>query len=83
MHEIGLTPNEFRVACYACRVVRVAGSTPAFVRALLTDALAPLRPDLAEKVARLRPRQMKVLRDRIGERQEAGCVRRRHLELFA
>jgi hypothetical protein len=72
MEEIGLTPNEFGFACDACRAVRVAGSPPAFVQALLKHALATLRPDLSEKVGRLRPVQMQALRDLIGERQEAG-----------
>jgi hypothetical protein len=72
MAEIGLTPDEFKVACDACRAVRVGGSPPAYVRALLAHALASRRPRLAQKVAHLPPGQMQALRDLIGERQEAG-----------
>jgi hypothetical protein len=72
MEETGLTPEEFRLACDACRAVRVAGSPPAYVRALLAHVLAPLRPDLAEKVAWLPPGQMQALRDEIGGWQESG-----------
>jgi hypothetical protein len=72
VEEIGLTPDEFGFACDACRAVRVAGSTAAYVRALLVHILTPLRPALAAKVARLPPGQMEALRDLIGELQEAG-----------
>jgi hypothetical protein len=72
MGDIGLTPGEFQLACDACRAVRVAGSPPAYVQALLVYALAGVHPGLAAKVARLAPGQAEALRDRIGERQEAG-----------
>jgi CheY-like chemotaxis protein len=67
-----LTQEEFRLACDACRAVRVAGSPAVYVRALLVHLLTPLHPGLAAKVARLPPGQMEVLRDLIGELQEAG-----------
>jgi hypothetical protein len=73
--EDDLSPAEFQVACNACRAIRVAGSPPAYVQALLAHVLATLEPGLADKVARLRPAQMEALRDRIGRRQESGFAR--------
>jgi hypothetical protein len=72
VEAIGLTVAELQVACNACRAVRVAGSPPAYVQALLAHVLATLEPGLADKVVRLRPAQMEALWDRIGRRQESG-----------
>ena len=68
----GLTAAELRLAWSACRAVRVAGCPPAYVQALLAHALDGLDPWLAEKVARLPPGQIAMVRDWIGRRQEGG-----------
>jgi hypothetical protein len=73
MESTGLSPQEFWHAVHACRCVRVAGSPPAYVQALLSHVLAVLHPPLVAKVARLPPAQMQALRDRIGQLQEDGC----------
>lgn len=75
VEDENLSPAEFQAACNACRAIRVAGSPPAYVQALLTHVLATLEPGLAGKVARLRPAQMEALRDRIGRRQESELDR--------
>jgi hypothetical protein len=72
MESTGLSPEEFWQAFHACRGVRVAGSAPAYVQALLSHVLAVSHSPLAAKVARLPPAQMKALRDRIGQSQEGG-----------
>jgi len=68
----GITAAEPQLACAACRAVRVAGCPPAYVRALLAHGLDGFDPWLAEKVARLPPGQIALVRDWIGRRQEGG-----------
>jgi hypothetical protein len=69
MVELGLMPEEFRELLGACAAIRVRDCPASFLQEFLAGRLADASPGLAEKVRRLSPEQMELLRELIKGQQ--------------